>query len=312
MRHPVTALVLAALTSLAVRALSPAAPVQAAPGHVSLHSVESDGLQRWFRVSVPSGAQPGEPLPVVLGFHGGGGNALQFAQSSGLIEDCDARGVLLVLPEGTGVLGGPPLFTLQTWNGGGCCGYAQDNDVDDVRFVSDLLDALDAIWPHDAERVFATGMSNGGIMAYRLGAELTERITAIAPVAASNMTASAPTAPIPVLVIHGALDTNVPFEGGVGTGISGTDFVGQVDGLLPYFAVNRSLLDETPERIVGDAELHVLPGLTGAPVHYWWLGDHGHAWPGGAAPVWNPGEPVTDDLVANDVLLDFFLETVAP
>lgn len=309
-----TALVLGGLAVAVPLALSAVAvaPIAASPGEITLHSVASDGATRWFRVSVPSDAVPGEPLPVVLGFHGGGGNALQFGTSSGLIEAADTHGALLVLPEGTGVLGGPPFFALQTWNGGACCGFAQENDVDDVQFVADLLDALDAVWPYDEERVFATGMSNGGIMSYRLGAELTGRITAIAPVAGANMTASFPPSPIPLMAIHGALDENVPFFGGVGVGPSGTDFVAQVDGLLPFFAANQSVLDATPERVVGAAELHVLPGLTGADVHYWYLADHGHLWPGGEPSVINPNEPATADLDASDEVLRYFLETVAP
>ncbi len=306
--------ILAAVLCVPFTLAGPSAPTaaNAQPGEITLHAVASDGALRWFRVSVPADAAPGEPLPVVLGFHGGGGNALQFGESSGLIEACDERGVLLVLPEGSGALGGPPLFMLQTWNVEACCAFAAKNDIDDVQFVADLLDELDAIWSVDAERVFATGMSNGGMMSYRVGTELSDRIAAIAPVAACNFSDDVPAVPVPVMAIHGALDDNVPYQGGLGSGVSGTEMVGQLESLMPFFSANESLVDAIPERSVGAAELHVLPSPLGAPIHYWWLRDHGHAWPGGDAPALAPEEPTTDDIDANEEILRFFLDVVTP
>jgi polyhydroxybutyrate depolymerase len=109
----------------------------------------------------------------------------------------DREGFVTVYPDGLGVLG--------TWNGGGCCGYAVQNDVDDVGFVTALLDHLEQALCIDRARVFASGMSNGGIFSHRLACEQSERIAAIAPVAGTLMIEScAPSRSVSVMHIHGS------------------------------------------------------------------------------------------------------------
>ena len=105
-----------------------------------------------------------------------------------------------------------------TWNGGNCCGYAQWNKVDDVGFTRALLDDLAKVVNVDAKRVFATGISNGGIMCYRLASELSDRIAAIAPVAGTMGTKTCnPKRPVSVMHFHGTDDKFLPFKGGIGT-----------------------------------------------------------------------------------------------
>src|SRR5437016_6447484 len=95
----------------------------------------------------------------------------------GLNEKADRAGFLAVYPSGTG-----RLERALTWNGGNCCGYAMLNKVDDVAFTRGLLDDLAKAVLIDRKRVYATGMSNGAMMVYRLASELSDRIAAIAPV----------------------------------------------------------------------------------------------------------------------------------
>ena len=76
--------------------------------------------------------------------------------------------------------------SMLTWNGGNCCGYASENNVDDVGFTRAVLDDLAKVANVDAKRVFATGMSNGGILCYRLASEFSDRIAAIAPVCGTD------------------------------------------------------------------------------------------------------------------------------
>lgn len=265
-------------------------------------TVDVGGLTRTWRIHVPAGLAPPEGWPLVIGFHGGGGNAESFARN-GWNGTADANRFLMVYPEGTGRF--PGVFLGLTWNGGGCCGIAQQRDVDDVAFVDALIDAVDREWGVDQRRVFATGFSNGGIMAYRLGVALAHRLAAIAPVGASFMASEMAERPIPVLAIHGALDRNVPWQGGVGIGPSGVSFTSQEDSLAPFLAINGiPSLPALPTRIEGQA-LHFEATGSRAAMGYWWLLDQGHTWPGQPTPR-DPNEPFNTDLDVNQEIWDFF------
>ena len=260
-----------------------------------------DGERRVW-LALPSETAP-RPWPIVLAFHGGGGDAVQFAASSRLGEAGVARGMLVVFPEGTSLLG------FRTWNGGGgCCGAAARKEVDDVAFTGELLDTLAARFEVDSGRVLATGMSNGAVMSFRLGVELSERILAIAPVAGSCMVDGLPARPVSVLAIHGALDENVPVAGGVGNGLAEVTWRSQADSLAPFLERAELVLDEEPELVDGDFALHVGRGpYRKADVRHVRLADHGHAWPGTPLrPAWDSAEPLGDDLDASSFALDWF------
>ena len=135
---------------------------------VQEHTVAHDGIERLY-LAVSPGAAAAQSLPLVLVLHGGGGNARQAMESmrlSGLVE----RGALVVYPEGTSkkVLG----KKLATWNAGACCGGAAADKVDDVGFLGRVIDDVTARYPVDPRRVYVTGHSNGAMMSYRAGCEL--------------------------------------------------------------------------------------------------------------------------------------------
>jgi polyhydroxybutyrate depolymerase len=271
---------------------------------MALRSVASSGMTRYYRVHEPVGYDPQVATPLILAFHGGGGNAVQFANQTEMYVTANAHNFLLVFPEGTGVLGGPPLYRLETWNAGACCGWAEQNGVDDVQFVRDLVVALSAEWNIDLNHVYATGHSNGGMMAYRLGAEASDLIAAIAPNAAALGVAQPVLGNIPVMAMHGKLDTNVPFQGGVGTGPSGTNFRSQRASLIPFARANgvsSYALQETRGQALRFAGI----GSTGSPIHYWYLRDGGHSWPGHGSAL---GDPVNMDIDANTEIWAFFAQ----
>ena len=94
-------------------------------------------------------------------------------------------------------------------------GLAMRRRVDDVGFIGALIDKLSIDYPVDPKRIYATGMSNGGMMTHRLGIELADRVAAIAPVVATVFgDEREPTRPVPALMINGMLDKSVPFRGG--------------------------------------------------------------------------------------------------
>lgn len=243
------------------------------------HSLTHEGRPRRFLVHVPKGHDGQRPLPVVLGFHGGGGRGESFRTLSWLNEAADRHGFLVVYPQGSG-----RWRNVLTFNAGRCCGYAMEQQVDDVGFVRALLDELPRLYPVDARRVYATGMSNGAMLCYRLACELSDRIAAIAPVAgAMAVDGPTPTRPVPVLHFHGQKDRFAPFEGGKGT-LGGPPF-GAVRGTIQWWVkVNRCR--EQPAEVEKGATFvraRYLPAgdAPGAPVVFYVLPDGGHTWPDG-------------------------------
>ena len=133
--------------------------------------------KRTYLVHVPKDYDPKKPTPVVLALHGAAMNGPMMVWFSGLNTTADKSGFIVVYPSGTGT--GPFL----TWNAGGFKGKMAEGKADDVAFIGKLLDDLSTVIKVDEKRVNACGMSNGGMMCYRLAAELSNRIAAVAPVA---------------------------------------------------------------------------------------------------------------------------------
>src|SRR5262249_45930074 len=154
-------------------------------------------------------------------FHGGGANARAHQGYVRMDALADREGFLVVYPDGTG----PVRERFLTWNAGTCCGAAAGGQVDDGSFVRSLLDDLAGRVDYDRARVYATGLSNGAMMSYRLAAELGDRIAAIAPVAGSmSLLRFSPSRGVPVMHIHSVDDGRALYEGGLGAAypLSGT------------------------------------------------------------------------------------------
>ncbi len=179
-------------------------------------SIFFDGRYRTYLLHLPSGYNGNDPLAMIIAMHGGFGSAANLQNQSQLSVKADASNFIVVYPEGVK----SPL-KIRTWNAGWCCGWASRTNVNDVGFISALIDTLIEKYAVDAKRVYATGMSNGGFMAYRLACELPDKIAATAPVAASmSMTDCTPSRPVPVIHFHSYLDKNAPYPGGIGEGPS--------------------------------------------------------------------------------------------
>jgi polyhydroxybutyrate depolymerase len=275
-----------------------AATAMLAPGDHDL-TLRHGGRDRTWIVHVPPGAAAGAPLPVVLVFHGGGGNAHGQQAWSRLDAIADREGFLAVYPDGTGRFG----RRLLTWNAGSCCGYARDNGVDDVGFVLALLDDLATRTAVDRRRVYATGMSNGAMMSYRLAAEASDRIAAVAPVAgAMVMTPPPPARSVPVMHIHSVDDPRAPYAGGPGPLFPFLRRVEHppVERTITWWVEQdgcaRTPHVEVPRRDqTGDTATRVVyaPCRDGAEVVLWKLTGAGHVWPG-APPTyarWLLGPP---------------------
>lgn len=163
------------------------------------------GIERSYVVRLPGpGLAADRRLPLVLVLHGGAGDAATIEAATGFTDKARLEKFIVVYPEGSGRFG----HKLLTWNAGHCCGHAMENKVDDTGFIRALIDRLTAEYPVDPRRIYATGISNGGMMTHRLGIELPDRIAAIAPVAAAVFgDERKPANPVSALMINGRLDT---------------------------------------------------------------------------------------------------------
>jgi len=270
-----------------------------------------DGLKRSYLVHVPAGYDGQKPLPVVLAFHGGGGRAEVQREQSQLDRTADQFGFLAVYPDGTGRL------RLLTWNAGTCCGYAVQHKVDDVAFTSELIDHLGTQFPIDPRRIYATGLSNGGMLCYRLACELSDRIAAIAPVAGDmGVDGPLPKRPVPVIHFHGLKDPNVLFEGGIGPNqFQKTPHRSIPDSLAFWVRANHCLPEPRVEQIP-DAIIErwaPAPGQPGAPVVLYKLPEGGHNWPGGVDTTARLGTgPHIQSVNASELMWQFFEQHPLP
>ena len=262
-------------------------------------------------IHIPESCRGDKLRPVVLVYHGGGGNAEQMMRYCGLNEQADKSGFIAVYPNGTG-----RLDRILTWNSGNCCGYAMLHKVDDVAFTSALLDDLARVLPVDPHRIYATGMSNGAIMAYRLASELSDRIAAIAPVAGPMGTDTCnPERPVPVIHFHGTDDQHAPFNGGRGEkSLSGTLFFSVEHSIQAWVKANGCRRPDKPAELkipdkAQDGTTATIttygPGNEGAEVVLVKIEGGGHTWPGRQPALRVLGKS-TRNVAANELMWAFF------
>jgi polyhydroxybutyrate depolymerase len=294
--------------ALAILLVSLAGQATALKPGDSSRSVVVDGHERTYLVHVPPQYDPDTPTPVVLAFHGGGANAGNMVVFSGLNEKADQAGFIVVYPEGSG-----RLARMLTFNAGNCCGHAAARDVDDVAFTRLLLDDLARVANVDRRRIFATGMSNGAMMAYRLAAELSDRIAAIAPVGGPMGTKECrPGRAVAVMHFHGDADEFAPFKGGTGRGPSGTDFYSVQHSIHAWVAANgcrpAPVTTPLPDRADDGTTVKTVrydAGMDGTEVVLVVIEGGGHTWPGREPRMRSLGVS-TRDISANDMMWDFF------
>ena len=299
---------------LTAPALAGAVPLAAGDHTVTLNH---DGRERSAIVHVPQrAAERPPPLSVVLNFHGGGGHGAQQKEYSLLDALAERENFLAVYPNGTGRLSG----RLLTWNAGTCCAYSVINKIDDVGFVRALIDKLGEIFPIDRRRIYATGMSNGGMMAHRLAAEAGDVIAAAAPVAGGMVLplGKSPRA-VPVLHIHSSDDPRALYAGGLGPRFPLTNnrvFHPNVEEIIKRWAdhngcaIDPIVADRRVDRSSRghSAIKYVYPNCRdGAAVVLWKLTGAGHVWPGGKQKVFERIlGPSTDIIDANREIWEFF------
>ncbi len=253
-------------------------------------SIDVAGIPRTYIVHLPNNHAPAQPAALVMVFHGGGGNAANAARMSGMDAKADKEGFIAVYPNGTG---GRANAILLTWNAWRCCGAALDNKVDDVAFVRALVDAVARDYPVDRKRIYASGLSNGGMLAYRVGCELGDVFAAIAPVAGALESDDCRTGPrVSVIVFHG-------------TGHKRTD--NSVEFAIDAWKQRDGCRTPPEHRRAGSVVHTSFACADGTAVELYAIEGQGHAWPGGQKGIrfGNVDAPTTE-ISATDLMWEFF------
>jgi polyhydroxybutyrate depolymerase len=265
---------------------------------------------------VPARAAEKHELAVILNFHGGGGRSANEQAYSLMDRLADLETFLVVYPNGSGCFG----KRLLTWNAGTCCGYAAINNIDDVAFAGALINKLAEIVPIDRRRVYATGLSNGGMMAHRLAAEAADLIAAAAPVAGGMVLPGIKTSrAVPVMHIHSVDDPRALYSGGLGPPFPLTKsrvFHPNIDQMIALWAKHNGCSGQpTVEDRRSDKEAHGHTATryvfrncrNNGEVALWKLTGAGHVWPGGKQNVLvrilGPSTAIID---ANQEMWQFF------
>ncbi|MEE9612736.1 MAG: PHB depolymerase family esterase [Desulfatiglandales bacterium] len=270
---------------------------------------------RNYLISLPSTYSPKKRYPLLLVFHGGGGNAEQVLKTSDLLERAEKEKWILVSPFGSG-----RFDRVLTWNVGFGFGYAMRNKVDDIAFVRRLISSLKSSYSIDPDRVYATGISNGGMLCHMIAAHLSDQIAAIAPIVATAggrakghtqwISPPVPKQPVSVIAFNGALDKSVPAEGG----LQKSTFVRKPVELWPidrsvgfwveHNQCNKDAAKESNEKKQYERYIYG-GGKDGSEVVHYIILNQGHAWPGGRKGF-RAGDEPSQLISANELMFEFF------
>lgn len=277
--------------------------------------IRAGGFHRSYRVHVPKGYNAeGAPVPLVVLLHGAFSTAKQFEGKTGLSRLADREGFIALYPNGIGLFG---LF--QHWNSGHCCGKALKDGIDDVGFVGTVIEEVASRLHVDRNRIYIAGHSNGGMLVHRIAAERSGLVAAAAVVSGTIGGTASPTspewwipdalAPVPILMLHGRADPNVPYDGGRGERSQGKVETISVARSTGYWIarnacgadpIKNSLFDG---RVMHESWAH---GEGGADVELYTLEGWGHDWPGGAFTDKLPSDDPLHSFDAAELLWGFF------
>ena len=273
-----------------------------------------DGLIRTYAVHLPPNYDKTKAYKLVVALHGGFGSGASMENQTNLSKVADMRTgekFIIVYPDGY-------KDVARAWNAGGCCGSPVLKNIDDVSFIKELVASLKT--KYSISKVYATGMSNGGMLANRLACEASDIFTSIAPVSGTiQVPTCTPIKPIGILMVHGTDDTRVPYNGGFGTGkpTAGVTFVSVPKTLSDWAIRNKCSTNFTTT---------VVPPLTNdgitidklnytkcaVPTMLYRVNGGSHSWPGGTATSINilEDKSPTRSLNTSKIILDFFAGTL--
>lgn len=237
-----------------------------------------DGITREYTIHIPPGYDAENPVPLVFSLHGFTSNNAFHMLYTGFNDIADTATFIVVYPQGTLTAQGAT-----HWNVGG---FTAGSTTDDVGFFDALIDEVSSNYSINPDRIYSTGMSNGGYMSFLLACQISSKIAAVASVTGS-MTPSTydecnPDHPTPVLQIHGTNDGTVPYGGGAGWSQS---ILSVLNYWIDYNYCNSDPIVTPFEDIEpndGSTAEHFLwgSGENGVTTEHIKIAGGGHDWPG--------------------------------
>jgi len=264
-----------------------------------------DGRARDYRLHVPPAAAGGKPLPLILNLHGATQNAQLQEFTSSMDPSADRNGYLVAYPDGTRisrVLTPDPIAkeAQYGWNAGACCGLPVTRHIDDVGFLLRVISNIALRTPVDLRRVYVTGMSNGGMMAYAMAAEASGHITAVSSVSGQvELPTIHPSRPVPTIEFHSVNDPIAKWNGVPNQNprlrlsvMEGINQWVKVDGCRTRPHRTPTLVGAPDSPSAGETATLVTYThcRSGSEVALWRFTGSGHVWPGSAL---NTGPPST-------------------
>lgn len=259
---------------------------------MTMETIAVGGREREFILHLPTSGTEG--LPLIIALHSLNSNARLMEFMTDLSLRADERGFVAAYPQGTGPAG------KSSWNALFCCAEARAQKVDDVGFVSEIIELMKE--RYGTRETFVTGFSNGGMLAHAAGIMLADKIDTIATVGATigpGMWGMTPPRPVPALLINGTVDRLVPYD------------VARTDPLLSAREAVRYWVEKNgcnPEPMVNDTAEMIMErysgGRDGSEVLACRVKDAGHVWPGGRVHTSADHDPGT--VRATDMIVHFF------
>jgi polyhydroxybutyrate depolymerase len=263
------------------------------------------GLTRTYYLFTPSSYSASRPMPVVLGFHGGGSLPQRLALVTEFNTSAEQENFIVAYPTGID----------QNWSDGRESKTLPN--ADDVAFTAAVISDLQITRNIDSQRIYATGYSNGGILTHRLACELSDKIAAFATVAANIATPIAntcqPGRPVPVLTINSPSDLIMPWTGGTLVKAGGGSIVSVPNMLTLWRNINgansQQSLQPPGNNAINDGTSVSITRYTGtadrSEVIFVRIDGAGHTWPQGVQQPSRLGK-TSQNLSATEYIWDFF------
>jgi len=276
-----------------------------APPDSAYRSIAVGDLKRTYLLYEPATPVPAGGRPLIFVLHGGGGQGRSMWSFAGMNPIADREGALVVYPDAEA----------RVWNVGQVSARFRP---DDVAFFGALLAAIPGAYNINPRRVYAAGISNGGMMVQRLACELTRQFAAVASIAGTLPAAlgesARPDGPLSVLVMHGTADPLVPYGGGRVMGAYGA-VISAADTVRFWVAHNgcstvptvTGLPHLNPEDITRTQLRTYAGGQDGSKVAFYTIQNGGHTWPGKLQYL--PADiigPVSRDFDGSEAMWRFF------
>lgn len=277
-----------------------------------MESITVDGRTRTFLLHIPKGYSDSKEYPLVMLFHGGGGSGTKVGNQTDFDEKADKEGFILVAPDGV----------KHNWNDGRGTTDAEKLGVEDIKFLRALVNNLQGKLLIDSNKIYATGVSNGGIFSHRLACDMADVFAATGPaigsIPSNYISKCSPAKPISIVVIQGTADPFIPIDGGdtkhKTLGIGDGGLVESADNAMKFWASKNGCTKTEKEKlpiIVNDGtsveKITNTNCKENTEVVYYIVNGMGHGWPpkGGEARERISG-PNTGNIDATEIFWEFF------